>query len=69
MVFFSFFSSTWEKDAKEKVVEKKGKNMRLEVGATGERAEWELEGKLPPFSVVFFFSMGFFFFYLRRRRF
>ncbi len=40
----------------------KCKSKKAKVGAKSEKAEWELEGKLPPFSAFFFFSMVFFFF-------
>ncbi len=57
-----------------KCLKRKGRNKRVEVGTKSEKVEWELEGKLPPFSAFFFFSMIFFlcfffaFFCLRKRR-
>jgi hypothetical protein len=59
---------------KKKIPGKSVGNKRAEVGAKSERAERELEGKLPPFSAFFSFSMVFFslfsflFFYLKRKR-
>jgi hypothetical protein len=41
-------------------LKQKGKNKRPEVGAKNEKAKWELEGKLLPFSTILFFSMVFF---------
>jgi len=38
----------------------KCKRRKVEAGAKSEKVEWELEGKLPPFSTYFFFSMVFF---------
>jgi hypothetical protein len=40
-------------------LKQKGRSGRVEAKAKSERVEWELEGKLPPFS-AFFFSMFFF---------
>ncbi len=68
-VFLSFLLLEKKKMPRRKCLKRKGKNRRPEVGAKSERAELELEGKLPPF-FAFFFSLSFFFlfFCLRRRR-
>jgi hypothetical protein len=42
-------------------LKRKGKSKRVDAEAKNERIEWELEGKLPPFS-AFFSLYGFFFF-------
>jgi len=61
-VFF-FFSYVWEeKDAKRKHLKRKGRSRRAKVRAKNERAEWELEGKIPLFFLPFVFTMVFFFF-------
>ncbi len=44
-------------------LKQKGRSARVEVGAKNEKAEQELEGKLPPFSALFFFLYGFFSFF------
>ncbi len=44
-----------------KHLKQKGTSGRAKAGAKNERAEWELEGKLLPFSSFLFFSMVFFF--------
>jgi hypothetical protein len=49
-------------------LKQKGINGKAEVGAKSERAKWELEGKLPPFSAILFLSMVFFFFFCLNRR-
>jgi len=41
-------------------LKQKGRNGSVEAGAKSERADWEFEGKLPPFS-AFFSSLWFFF--------
>jgi hypothetical protein len=42
-------------------LKQKGINGWAEAGAKNERAKWELEGKLLPFSTFLSFSMVFFF--------
>jgi hypothetical protein len=52
-----------------KRLKQKGINKRGKVGAKSERVERELEGKLLPFSTIFFFSMVFFcFFFLLEKK-
>jgi len=36
--------------ARKKHMKRKHRSRRVEAGAKSERAEWELEGKFPPFS-------------------
>jgi hypothetical protein len=49
-------------------LKQKGRSGRVEVGAKSERANWEFEGKLPPFSTFFFFCMVFFSFFLLEKK-
>jgi len=49
-------------------LKQKGRSKRAKIRAKNVRAKRKLEGKLPPFSAFFSFSMVFLFFYLRRRR-
>ncbi len=58
---FSFFYFVWEEeDAKRKCLKWKGRSKKVEARTKNEKVEWELKGKLPPFSTFFFFSMVFF---------
>ncbi len=45
-----------------KRLKRKGRNRTPGMGAKNERAEWEFEGKIPPFFAFFSFSMVLFFF-------
>jgi hypothetical protein len=47
-------------------LKQKGRNRKVEAGAKSERAEWELKGKLLPFSS--FFSLFFFSFLLLEKK-
>jgi hypothetical protein len=60
--FFSFFLLEKKKMPRRKCLKRKGKNRRPKAGAKSERAERELESKLPPFFAFFFLLYGFFFF-------
>jgi hypothetical protein len=60
MVFFLLFE---KKKMPRECLKQKGRSARVEVGAKNEKAEQELEGKLPPFSALFFFLYGFFSFF------
>jgi len=59
-VFLSFLLLEKKKMRRKKRLKQKGKNKRPEVGTKNEKAKWELEGKLLPFSTFLFFSMVFF---------
>ncbi len=60
-VFLFFLLLKKKKMPRRKRLKRRGRNMRPEVGAKSEMVEQELEGKLPPFSAFFFFSMVFLF--------
>jgi hypothetical protein len=45
-----------------KCLKQKGRSGKAETGTKSERAEQELEGKLPPFFAFYFFLWFFFFF-------
>ncbi len=59
LCFFSLFKQK-EKNARRKHLKQKCKSEKAKAGAKSEKVEQELEGKLPPFSTYFFFSMVFF---------
>jgi len=49
-------------------LKQKGRSGRVEVGTKSERAEWELDGKFPPFSHLFSSPWFFFFFLLLKKK-
>ncbi len=66
-VFFPFFSFLL---LEKKMPGKNVRNRRVEVGAKSEKAKWELESKLPPFSWFFFvvFCVCFVFFMFEKKK-
>jgi hypothetical protein len=53
-VCFSFLLLEKKKMLRKKRLKQKGRNMRPKMGAKSEKAEQELESKLPPFFAFFF---------------
>jgi len=60
--FFSFLLLEKKKMPRRKHLKQKGRNRTPKARIKSERAEQEFEGKFPPFSTFFFFSMVFLFF-------